>query len=84
MITRLFVSKSFRLCVVSEGRDQGETVVSANKLAVPVASPFFFFKYIYFVSETEHGLSSGMLMNDALFRLIMYMKESISIFVHVV
>jgi hypothetical protein len=62
---------------------RGETVVSANKLAVPVASPFFFL-YIYFVSVTEHGLSSGMVMNDAMFRLIMYMKESASVFVHVV
>jgi len=44
-------------------------------------SPFFFL-YIYFVSVTEHGLSSGMLMNDAMFCLIMYMKESASIFVH--
>jgi len=62
---------------------RGETVVSANKLAVPVAFSLFFL-YIYFVSVTEHGLSSGMAMNDAMLRLIMYMKESASIFVHVV
>ena len=31
---------------------RGETVVSANKLAVPFASPLFFFLYIYFVSVT--------------------------------
>jgi hypothetical protein len=49
---------------------RGETVVSANKLAVPVVASPPLFLYIYFVSVTEHGLSSGLLMKDAKFRLI--------------